>query len=113
MRYSLITWLVLFIMVLATPEYLCAEEYRVTMKNWVFIPKTLTINTGDSVLWINDDDSHHMIIFEDPSVKSSENIKPEKEYLLTFDKPGEYRYNCKYHQDYGMLGTIIVKGIKK
>jgi len=113
MRYSIITLSVFLILVLAPPEYLCAEEHRVTMKNWEFTPNALTINIGDSVIWINDDDSHHKIIFEDTSLKSSENIKPEKEYLLTFNKPGENKYYCKYHHEYGMYGTIIVKGIDK
>lgn len=113
MRYSLITLSAFLILFLAPQEYLCAEEYKVTMKNWVFTPNALTIKTGDSVLWINDDDSHHKIIFVDPSIKSSENIKPEQKYLLTFDKPGEYKYNCKYHHEYGMYGTIIVNTVNR
>ncbi len=113
MLYSKLTLLIVLTLLLVIPESLCAEGYRVTMKNWEFTPGTLTIKTGDSVIWINDDDSHHKIIFDDPSLKSSENIKPEKEYLLTFDKPGEYKYYCKYHHEYGMHGAITVKGIDK
>ena len=113
MRYSKVTLLIVLTLLLVIPEYLRAEEYRVTMKNWEFAPKALTINTGDSVLWVNDDDSHHKIIFEDPSLKSSENIKPEQKYLVTFDKSGEYKYNCKYHHEYGMYGTIIVNTVNR
>lgn len=113
MRYSIITLYAFLILFPATPEYLCAEEYRVTMKSWVFTPNALIVNSGDTVIWINDDDTHHKIIFEDPSLKNSENIKPEKKYLLTFDKPGEYRYNCLYHNENGMHGTVTVKGTDK
>lgn len=113
MRYPIITLYAFLILFLAPLENLCAEEHTVTMKNWVFAPNALIIKTGDTALWINDDDTHHKIIFEDPSLKSSENIKPEKKYLLTFDKPGEYRYNCQYHNENGMHGTVIVKGLDK
>lgn len=113
MCYPKLTLLIVFTLLLVIPESLCAEEHRVMMKNWEFAPNALTIKAGDSVIWINDDDSHHKIIFEDTSLKSSENIKPEKEYLLTFDKPGEYKYYCKYHHEYGMLGTIIVNTVNR
>lgn len=113
MRYSIITLSILCSLVLALPKHLYAEEYRVTMKNWEFTPKALIINSGDTVLWINDDDSHHKIIFDDPSIKSSENIKPEQKYLVTFDKSGEYKYNCKYHHEYGMYGTVTVNTVNR
>lgn len=87
-----------------------ADEHRVGMKNWEFNPPVLTIKVGDTVIWVNDDDSHHKIIFEDESIKGSNNIKPEQQFSLTFDKVGKHNYFCKYHRDYDMKGTIIVEG---
>lgn len=75
----------------------------------MFHPEVLTIKTGDTVILINDDDSHHTVTFEDATIKSSENIKPERQFYITFDKTGEYKYYCKYHRDYNMRGKIIVK----
>lgn len=86
------------------------DEFIIGMKNWEFHPQVLTIRAGDTVVWVNDDDSHHKIIFEDASIKGSDNIKPDRRYSLTFERVGEYNYYCKYHGDYGMKGTIIVKG---
>lgn len=111
MNRIFITALVFSGIILSNSAVLFAEEYKVSMKNWEFTPDNLTIRAGDSVLWVNDDDSHHKLIFEAPSLKGSENIKPEKEYRTVFDQPGEYKYYCKYHHEYGMHGTIVVKRI--
>ncbi len=86
-----------------------AGEFQVGMKDWEFHPDILTIQQGDTVLWVNNDDSHHKIIFEDASIKNSENIKPEQKFSVVFDRAGDYKYYCKYHRDYNMRGMIIVR----
>lgn len=101
---SFILWLIIFGF-----GFVHAEEFKVGMKNWEFNPQNLTVKVGDAVLWINDDDSHHTVTFEAQSIKSSENIKPERQFSITFEKTGEYKYYCKYHRDNGMKGVIIVR----
>jgi plastocyanin len=80
------------------------------MKGWILYPDNFTaqIHVGDTVSWVNDDDAHHTITFGDGSIKSSENLKPGSQFSITFGKPGEYNYSCKYHKDLGMKGTITV-----
>lgn len=95
-----------------------AEEHKVGMEGWEFHPATLTINAGDKVLWINDDDTTHDIAFEDdssgmPTIEKPERIRAGKQFSFTFNKPGEFRYRCNIHYDYDMIGTIIVKGASK
>lgn len=97
-------------MIVAFSGSASADEYKVGMNNWEFHPPVLAIKAGDTVVWVNDDDSHHKIIFEDASLKGSDNVKPERQFSLTFERVGEYNYYCKYHGEYGMTGTIIVKG---
>lgn len=94
---------------LAFPAHLRAEDHKVSMAGWIFSPKVLTINAGERVTWINDDDSHHVVFFDNPSLQNSPNIKPEKDYSVTFERPGEYPYYCKYHRDHDMVGAVIVK----
>lgn len=86
-----------------------ADTIRVGMKNGMFAPAAVTINVGDSVAWLNDDeDTRHRVDFDDPSLKSSGDLKPGKEYAFAFNKPGEFAYNCRYHKDYGMKGKVVV-----
>lgn len=90
-----------------------AGEFQVGMKGWEFHPAVLTIQEGDTVIWINDDEDPHNVKFEDPSLKGSEErIKPGKRFTVTFEKSGEYNYYCKIHVDQGMKGRIVVGNIK-
>ena len=86
-----------------------ADTLKVGMKNGVFTPAAITINVGDKVVWLNDDeDTRHRVDFDDPSLKSSEDLKTGKEYSIVFNKPGEFSYNCRFHKDYGMRGKVVV-----
>ncbi|MBI5438433.1 MAG: cupredoxin domain-containing protein [Nitrosomonadales bacterium] len=87
-----------------------ADTVRVGMKNGKFAPAAVTINVGDRVIWLNDDeDTHHRVNFDDPSLENSEDLRPDKEYSVVFNKPGEFTYYCRYHKkDYGMEGKVVV-----
>lgn len=88
-----------------------ADTVKIGMKNGMFAPAAVTINAGDRVVWVNDDeDTHHRVNFDDPSLKSSEDLKTGKEYAVVFNKPGEFAYSCYYHKDYGMKGKVVVIG---
>ena len=91
-----------------------ADTVKLGMKNGMFAPATVTINVGDKVVWLNDDeDTHHRVTFDDPALKSSEDLKTGKEHAVVFDKPGEVAYYCRYHKDYGMRGKVVVVGKAK
>jgi len=92
-----------------------SAEHKVSMKGWLFNPRVLTVDVGDRVSWVNEDDTMHNIYFEGdlpgaPKKDSPEKIKIGKEFSLKFEKVGEYNYYCKNHLDYDMVGKIIVKG---
>ena len=91
-----------------------ADTVKVGMKNSQFSPAALTVQVGDRVVWINDDeDGDHRVNFDDPSLPGSDNMKPRKEHAVVFDKAGEFSYNCRYHKDYGMRGKVVVKAAAK
>ena len=71
-----------------------------------FSPATITINTGETVVWKNNDDHNHSVIAEDDSFKS-ENLANGDTFSHTFDKAGKYPYSCSYHPR--MKGEVIVK----
>ena len=94
---------------------LYAAEHKVSMKDWLFSPKVLTVDIGDTVNWVNEDDTMHNIYFEGdlpeaPQKDDPKKIRIRKQFSLKFEKAGEYNYYCKNHLNYDMLGKVIVKG---
>ncbi|HEY7632173.1 MAG TPA: plastocyanin/azurin family copper-binding protein [Thermoleophilaceae bacterium] len=81
------------------------------MKNIQFDPKTLTINKGDTVEWVNDDSVSHDVTKDTgpgPQFSSgSGNLSGGDTYKVTFNDAGTVKYECTVHP--GMTGTIIVK----
>ena len=100
------------IMLFAGTAY--AAEHKVGMEGWTFNPPKITIKAGDSVLWVNDDDTTHKIVFEDdalggPTKESPLKIRQGKEFSFTFKKAGVYKYYCVPHRSQDMKGVVIVK----
>lgn len=92
-----------------------AEDHRINMKDWLFNPKVLTVHAGETVTWVNEDDTMHNIYFDDnfpeaPQKDEPEKIRVRRKFSLKFEKAGEYNYYCKNHKDYNMVGKIIVRG---
>lgn len=99
------------------PDFAFAEEHRVGMTGWEFHPRELTIEAGDTVVWINDDDTRHNLYFDDetlggPTEENPLMIEVGEKFSLTFDKAGTYNYRCKIHRLQDMTGVIIVKETK-
>jgi len=91
-----------------------AEHYKIGMANWEFNPVNLTIKPGDTVTWLNDDDTTHDLAFEivfnsAPTSEKPQKVRETKEFSLVFKKAGTYHYVCKKHEEYDMKGTIIVE----
>ncbi len=76
----------------------------VTIKNFAFIPETLTIKTGTKVKWVNQDSATHTIKSE---TVNSPSIGNGGFFEFKFDTPGTYEYVCGIHSS--MKGRIIVK----
>ena len=81
-----------------------------------FEPAKVTINPGDTVVWLQDDaDNEH-------NVAAYPNLIPEgtmpfesqmmtrvgESWSMTFDKEGSYFYHCHPHEAAGMKGLIVV-----
>jgi plastocyanin len=76
------------------------------IKNFAFVPDTVTINAGQTVRWVQDDDTAHTVTAADKSFDSG-NLDQKATYKHTFDKAGTYAYVCAYHPT--MKGNVIVK----
>ena len=87
-----------------------------------FVPKTLTIKVGATVVWENDSPGIHTVT-DNPDLAAAKQdaaipagatafnsgtVESGKQYSQTFTVPGTYKYFCVPHEADGMVGTIVV-----
>ncbi len=78
----------------------------VHVKNFAFVPDKVTINAGQTVRFVQDDDTPHTVTAVDKSFDSG-NLDKGQSWTHTFDKAGTYAYVCAYHAT--MKGTVVVR----
>jgi plastocyanin len=81
----------------------------ITVKNFAFSPETLTVRTGTTVTWVNQDEAIHQIDTDGggPVTFTSPSLDKGSSYEFTFTRPGTYAYHCTIHPE--MKGTVIVE----
>ncbi|MCB9341458.1 MAG: lamin tail domain-containing protein [Lewinellaceae bacterium] len=91
-----------------------ATQHMVNAANASFSPKDLTINAGDTVVWMNTAGLHNVNgsqqSFPDnpESFSSGAPAGAPWTYSHTFNAAGHYDYQCDIHFGAGMTGTITV-----
>jgi plastocyanin len=95
--------------------------------NMTFMPREMTVVVGEVVVWKNGSDMVHTVNSSPENCKTeaakqwvkvpagaqaffSGDIKQGGEFRVRFEIPGTYQYNCVYHEDQMMRGTIVVQG---
>ena len=73
-----------------------------------FSPASVTIGSGESVTWQNNDDVNHTTTSA-TGVWDSGTMTPGQTYTVYFPTPGVYLYHCAIHGALFMSGTIIVQ----
>jgi plastocyanin len=81
------------------------KAVTVTIDNFTFSPKVVTIAPGTTVTWVNDDDIPHTVTNAN-RVFRSKALDTEDKYSFTFTTAGEYEYFCSLHPH--MTGKVIV-----
>jgi plastocyanin len=77
---------------------------QISIENFSFNPKTITVNKGDMVAWINNDSSTHQL---KSKAFNSPNMMQGETFTFTFEETGTFNYLCTIHPS--MTGEIIVK----
>ena len=80
---------------------------QVTMRDYEFLPASITVATGAQVTWANEDQAPHHAVADDGSFETETLGSGERE-TVTFDEPGSYPYICTIHPQ--MKGTVEVAG---
>ncbi len=89
--------------------------WKVTLKDFKLMPRTLSISAGDTVVWLNEDErrgrpldhilSSHFDEFRSPTFTKGQN------FSHTFSEPGTYTYFDVLYKSRDLLqGTITVNG---
>jgi len=82
----------------------------VSMVDFSFSPKNLTVHVGDSVTWTNNGSSQHTVT-ADGGAFNSGSLNPGATFSHTFAAAGSFPYHCQFHGSAGgggMSGVITV-----
>jgi plastocyanin len=91
----------------ADPTLVAAASGAVTIRDFEFVQKTVTVNVGDSVTWTNQGPTTHTATAKDGSFDSG-NLNKGGSFSHKFTKAGTFNYFCKPHPF--MTAKIVVTG---
>lgn len=82
------------------------QTQTIYIKGFKFVPDTLTVNAGDTIVWTNEDKVTHTATAEG-KVFDSKNIPYGASWEYVADKRGTHSYFCIPHPT--MKGKLIVQ----
>jgi plastocyanin len=89
------------------PAWAQGPTKEVSIANFTFNPANLTVKSGATVTWTNNDDIPHGIAWTNNVFTRSKALDTDDSVSFTFTKPGTYQYFCYIHPH--MVGTIVVE----
>ena len=94
---------------------LAAQAYATEIQmgsngNLVFDPAELNITAGDQVTIVNGDlPPHNFVVLDHPELSHPDlAFVGGESFTVTFDKPGDYEFQCEPHAGAGLKGVIHV-----
>jgi plastocyanin len=82
------------------------DANEITIDNFTFTPKELTVAVGTTVKWVNHDDIPHTVV-EKKTTFRSKALDTDDSYSFTFTSAGTFDYFCGLHPH--MVGQVTVK----
>jgi len=79
----------------------------ISIDNFTFNPKQLTVKVGTTVTWTNHDDIPHGIASSSNAFTRSKPLTTDDTFSFTFTTPGTYQFFCYLHPT--MVGTVVVE----
>jgi plastocyanin len=80
--------------------------HTVLIQGMKFVPEVLTVEAGDTVVWLNKDFFPHTATADDRSF-DSRNIATNKAWKYVATKSGTFHYVCALHPT--MKATLVVR----
>ncbi|MGE5547960.1 MAG: plastocyanin/azurin family copper-binding protein [Solirubrobacterales bacterium] len=95
---------VLVVLLSAGPAW-AEDVVRVSIDHYRFEPREVSIRTGTTVEWVNDEKrTSHSLLFE--GEPESDRLFPGESFRKTFGRPGRFSYRCGPHAE--MTGVVEV-----
>jgi plastocyanin len=82
------------------------DPTRIEVKDFMFMPMSLTVKAGSTVTWTNRDDEPHTVV-SDTKLFRSAALDTNESFSFKFEQPGTYHFACSIHPR--MVGTIVVQ----
>lgn len=99
------TWMIISLLLISSSVF--ATEHVVEIYKKKFIPAEITIEQGDTVIWKNiEKRQYHSVWFKQFDKEEPDYFFPDERYQLSFDKTGDFPYECGPHPR--MKGRVIV-----
>ena len=105
-NFLAVTAIQVFVATTGLPIPVQATDSSVTIDNFTFAPQQVTVKTGTTITWTNQDDIPHAIA-SSAKVFKSKALDTGDKFSFTFTTPGTYEYFCSLHPH--MTGTIVVR----
>jgi plastocyanin len=84
------------------------STYTIRLENFLALPANLTINPGDSVVWINfNSPTRNFVLISNDELWEHQTIGYRGRYVHTFNETGTYTYKIQGYEE-RMKGTINV-----
>jgi len=84
-----------------------AAPVMVDIDHFQFGPTDVTIRVGESVEWVNRDQTIHNVVSREGKFVSP-GLDTGDHFSFTFDRAGDYAYICALHPH--MVGVVHVRG---
>jgi len=83
--------------------------YTITFNQLSFSPKTLSIQNGDIIRFLNKDVVRHTVNFSSNNIASTPLLNPNDSFMIRFKENGVYNFSSIYTENNEYNGKIIVK----
>jgi len=83
------------------------KENTIEIKDFMFNPPTITVKSGETIIWINRDEEPHTVVSVGKKFQKSSALDTDQEFSITVGASGTYTYFCSVHPK--MTGTIVVE----
>jgi plastocyanin len=72
-----------------------ADSTQIVIKDFTFMPNSLTVKPGTAVTWVNRDDEPHSVV-SDTGLFRSGAVDTNETFSFKFDKPGTYHFTVPF-----------------
>jgi plastocyanin len=95
------------LLLLACSKDQAPRTHQVAIRGMEFVPATVEVAVGDTIVWTNEDIVPHTVTSTAPPTFDSAGIESKKQWQHTVTVTGDFPYVCTFHPT--MHGTIIAR----